>query len=195
MNQIKQVFTTPDGSVFDTKEDALNHIRLPKIREALGVLTDGNEDLVSFLVENQEGVLSALDSGTIRRVTKQEKKKLLNVFNLIEEERIKGTEYLFEEMILDGRSYVLRDILIDSWKWPKVSRMDDEEKRERMAESLSKLGDLTPEVIDWIIQKKEDISEAYDAGKEKREVSPKALAGLEEYRRRKAEEKAAREAE
>jgi hypothetical protein len=189
--EIRQVFTTPDGATFDSKAEALDHIRIPKIREALMSLTEGNEALVEVLIAQKETVVSAFDVGTLRRVTKAEKKKLAKVFAKIEEAELPGTEYLFETQIHEGREERLADILIESWKWPKVSRLGDDEKAEKAKEILKTLDDLSPEVIDWIIGQKEEILNAYEEGKEKRELPPKAMAGLEEYRRRKAAEKAA----
>ena len=76
MTEIKNVFTTPDGKQFDTKAEAVNHLRLPKIREAFAKLTDNNTELAEWLIANQEQVEMAFETGTIRRVSKAEKKKL-----------------------------------------------------------------------------------------------------------------------
>jgi len=83
--EIKQVFTTPDGKQFDTKADAVNYLRQPKIKAALTPLAAGNGDLVTWLLENQETVGLAFETGTIRRVTKVEGTKLRKALEAVKE--------------------------------------------------------------------------------------------------------------
>jgi translation elongation factor EF-G len=187
---IKQGWTTEDGMTFATKAEALEWQRLPQVKAALNEITSNNDELVKVLIDEKEAITSSFDVGTIRRVKSAEKKRLVKAFDAIEKADIAGAEYLFEPLMFEGQEYQLKDILIDSWKWPKVQRLDDEEKNEKARDILSKL-ELSPEVVEFILEKKEEILEAYEAGKEKRQISPKALEKLEEYRQMKAAEKAA----
>ena len=60
--EFKQVFTTPDGKQFDTKAEALDHLRRPKILEAMTKATSGNKELADWLVEHQEQVEMAFET-------------------------------------------------------------------------------------------------------------------------------------
>lgn len=176
-DMIKQVFQTPDGQKFDTKQDAVDHMRLPKIKAALTKLAKGNNELVNWLVEKQETVESAFEVGTIQRVTKSERNKLQKALEAIAE--VGNSKFAF---VTENAGAIL-----DSFRWPKVNRMNEEAKAFATRNSLILAGN--EEVADWVIANKDAILEAYKAGVEKREVSTKAVEALAAYRAKKAIEK------
>jgi hypothetical protein len=192
--ELRQVYATPDGQQFDTKAEALDHLRRPKIVEALNALTGNNEELTEWLVDNRETVESAFDVGTVRRVTKAERNRLQKALDKLEEAGLEGpAAYLLETVTIDGKEHVIKDIIVDSFKWPKQERLADDEKLANAKKILvdeSKNEDLAQ----WAIENQASILEAYEAGKEKRQVSPKATEALAAYRAKKAAEKAASEA-
>lgn len=182
--ELKQVFTTPDGKMFDTKQEAMNHLRRPKIQEALLKVTSNNQELTNWLIDNQESVEMAFEVGQVRRVTKVEHKKLQ-----------KALDHL--KTISDDKLSFLQEnasAILDSFRWPSVKRMNDEEKATAARNSIVAASEGNTELADWIINNKDAVLTAYEAGKEKRELNPKAAAGLAEYRAKIAAEKAAKEA-
>lgn len=187
MEQIKQVFETPDGKKFDSKQAALDHLRRPKIKAALMNLVKGKEDLADWLIDNQESVEVAFEQGTIRRVTKTERNKLN-----------KAIDYVVEKLKDDNKAAFLVEhsqAMKDSFRWPSVTRMTDEEKALAARNSLLATTEGNEELTTWILANKEALVQAYTAGVEKREVNPKAQVALAAYRAKKAAEKAAKEAE
>jgi hypothetical protein len=77
--------------------------------------------------------------------------------------------------------------VLDSFRWPAVKRLTAEEKVEAAkTEILQASGN--PELADYVVSNSAAILEAYSAGVEKREVSPKAAAGLAEYQAKKRAE-------
>lgn len=186
MTEIKKAFVV-DGKVFETQKEASDYVRLPKIRASLLKLTSSNVELTNWLIDNQEKVEVAFETGTIRRVTKSEHKKLL-----------KALEYLKETFASDSKLSFLVDnteAIADSFRWPKVKRMTDEEKRLAAKNTLMALSDNNEELVEWVLNNEEAILAAYAAGIEKREINAKALEGLAAYRAAKAAEKAAAESE
>lgn len=182
--ELRQVFTTPDGAQFDTKAEAMDYLRRPKILAALKALTAGNEELAEWLLENQETVECAFDTGTIRRVTKAEYAKLDKALEALKE--IEGNTKI---AFLQEHTAAIRE----SFRWPSVKRMNDEEKLAAAHTTLTEAAE-NEELASWILENKTEILEAYKAGVEKRQVSEKATAGLAAYRAKKAQEKAEREA-
>lgn len=182
--ELKQVFTTADGKQFDTKAEALAYLRRPKIKEALMVVTGNNTELSDWLIDNQERVEIAFESGTIRRVTKSEHSKLskaLDVLKTIQEPKL---AFLQENA----------GAILDSFRWPSVKRMSEEEKVMAARNTLVAATDGNVDLANWIISKKDAILESYEAGVEKKQLNPKAAEGLAAYRAKKAAEKAASEA-
>lgn len=168
---IKSVFTTPDGQVFDKKADALEHMRRPLIKEALLALCNGKEDAAEWILEKKEMLFDIFDTGTIRRVSKSDAKKLKLSMDAVRE-------------ISDPRLSFLQEnyaAVIDSFRWPAVKRLTAEEK---LVEMKRLLGQVTEnaEFADWILEKKDDIVESFKAGVVKREVPASARAGLAAYR-------------
>jgi hypothetical protein len=181
MDQLKQVFTTPDGQTFDTRAEAKEHLRLPKIQEALEALTGENAELVEWLVTHKDELIALFDIGTIRRVSKSEKNKLRKALDHIVDLDDPKLKFVAENA----------DAIHETFRYPSQKRMDDDEKAAAVAASLESLTDGNEEVSNWVATNRAKILEAYEAGKEKREVSPKAKAALEDYR---AKQKAAKDA-
>lgn len=169
---------------FESKTEAMNYLRRPKILKALMKATGDNKELSEWLLENQDTVNDAFDSGTIRRVTKAEKKKLDAALKAIVDSGDKAFAFVAENATE----------ISESFRWPKVKRMTDEEKATLAKNTLMAASEDNEELADWVIAHQNDIMEAYAAGKEKREVSPQATIGLTAYREGKAEEKRLKEA-
>jgi len=185
MSQIKPVFQASDGTIFNTKKEALDHERLPKITDALNNLTDNNEDLVKWLIENQEAVEMAFETGTIRRVTKSDKNKLEKACAALVEVGKDDPKLAF---IVDNIEAVK-----ESFRWPSVPRMSPEQKAAEAKSTLVELSEGNEKLADWVLANKEAVLEAYAAGVEKRVVSPKATEALAAYRAKMAAAKAAKE--
>jgi len=179
--EILQKFQTPDGQVFDSKAEALNHVRRPKIQAALLKLTDNNQELSTWLIDNQEHVEVAFELGTIRRVTKSERKKLEK--SIEELKTLSGNPKL--AFIVENA-----DVIAEVFRWPTVKRMTDEEKAFAAKNTLMGASNNNEELASWIIANKDGVLAAYEAGIEKREVNPKATEALAAYRAKKAAEKA-----
>jgi hypothetical protein len=180
-DMIKQGFTTPDGSTFDTKAEALNYLRRPKIQEALNVVTANDANVTDWLLNNQEAVEVAFETGTIRRVTKAEHNKLK-----------KAVEHMVA--LNDPKMAFLADnadAVLDSFRWPSVKRLNPEEKAAAARNTLTAATGGNASLAEWIMTNQEGILAAYQAGVEKREVNPKATEALAAYRAKKAAEKAA----
>jgi hypothetical protein len=175
-----------DGKVFSTKAEAMNYIRRPKIKAALMELTKNNEALSDFLLDNQDEVEGALDTGTVRRVTKVERNNLAKAIShaLTIGAGDKKLAFLEEN----------QDAIIESFRWPSVKRLLGEDKTAAQVEALTTLSD-NPELAAWVVANQEAVLESFKAGVEKREVNPAAAEGLAAYRAKKAAEKAAKEAE
>jgi hypothetical protein len=187
--EFKQVFMTADGKTFDTKAEMMDYYRQPKIREALLVLANKNAEVAEWLLNNQDGIENAFDTGTIRRVSKAEKAKLVKELAKLVSNFAEDLPFLAEHS----------DAVADSFRWPTVSRLSAEEKALAVKNTLLKMtadgnGEGNVELSDWIIEHKDAIIEAYGAGKEQRDISQKALDGLAEYRAKRAAEKAEEEA-
>ena len=179
MTELKQVYAI-DGKFFDTKKEAQDYLRIPKITEQLLKVTSNNKDLTEWLVAHQEGVEAAFDTGTIRRVTKSEQKKLDKALEALKEVGDSRLAFLVEHA----------EAISDSFRWPSVKRMDDAEKTVAAKNSLVAIAERE-DVADWILANKDSVLAAYGAGVEKRVVSPKATEALAAYRAKMAAEKAA----
>jgi len=180
--ELKQVFTTPDGKMFDTKAEAMNYLRRPKIEEALNKITKNNKDLTAWLLDNQETVEMAFETGTIRRVTKVEQNKLAKALEALKE--IQGISKI--SFLQDHAAAIL-----ESFRWPSVKRMDEAEKATAARNSLVAASEGNEQLAAWIISNKAAVLESYDAGTVKRAINPAAAEALAAYRAKKAAEKAA----
>jgi len=145
-------------------------------------VTGGNEQLTEWLIENQEVVEVAFEVGTIRRVTKSEGKKLAKALEALKE--IEGNPKI---AFLQEHADVIRD----SFRWPSVKRMSDDEKASAAKNTLMAASENDEKLSDWVVNNKDAVMAAFEAGKEKREINAKAAEALAAYRARKAAEKAA----
>jgi hypothetical protein len=181
MEQLRQVFTTPDGKTFDTKAEALDYLRKPKIKTALTAVTGNNAELTEWLMANQEKVEIAFETGTIRRVTKTEHNKLSKALEALKE--ITGNPKI---------SYLQENAgaILDSFRWPSVKRMDEQEKATAARNTLVAASDGNEKLAEWILANRDSVLAAYEAGVEKRQINPKAQEALAAYRLKKAAEKA-----
>jgi spore germination protein GerM len=181
MDLIRQGYITPDGSQFDTKAEALDYMRKPQIEAALATITKGDLELAQYLFSNMEEIKEAFEVGTIKRVTKTERNKLKKALEALKE-------------TVEPKLAFLRDnaeAVEKSFRWPSVERMNDEEKATKALETLVEAFDKNTALAEWVIEKKTVLLEAFEAGKVKRTVNPKAAAALAEYRAKKAAEKEA----
>lgn len=182
MTEFKQMYVTSDGQMFPTMAEVNDYLRTPKVREALLAMTDNNVQLSEWLIEHREVVESAFDVGTITRVTKSDKAKL-----------VKALGFLVEVAASDKRLAFLADnheAIAESFRWPKVSRMTPEEKATAAFNTLQGV-DGNEELANWVLSQKTAILEAYEAGKVKQTLNVKAAEGLAAYRAKKEAAKAA----
>jgi hypothetical protein len=174
----KKVFATADGKMFDSAAEADAHVRGPLIKEALLAVAGGQQELADFLLKNQEEFESALETGTIRRVTKAERAKIKAAFEHLV--TLDDSKLNFIKENAEG--------FVDSFRWPAVKRLKEEEKTAMIKSAFMKLADEN--FANWAVLNQAAVLAAYNAGKEKREVSQKAKDGLAEYQ---AQRKAAKE--
>jgi succinate dehydrogenase flavin-adding protein (antitoxin of CptAB toxin-antitoxin module) len=182
-----QAFVAPDGKIFTgegAREACANYIRLPLVKAAIMPLANSNEEFTQWLIDNEEEITNAFEVDTIRRVTKKEKAALSDALNKITE--MNNPDLTF---ITDNATAIL-----ESFRWPTVRRLKDEEKLIAARNNLNILTKEDQELVEWLLKHKEALMEAYEAGKIKRQMSDKARVALEEYRAKKAAEKAAAEA-
>lgn len=173
---IKAAFMTPDGQTFATKQEAVDHVRIPLIKSALNKLTDKNTDLVEWIIAKKAAIVDAFDSGKVQRVTKAEKKKLEKELLTICEMKHPGLTFITENF----------EAIRDSFKWPTRARATEEEQAATVKQAFVDLttddaGNGNDELVDWLIDNKDAILEAYEAGIEKRQVSEKATNALAAY--------------
>ena len=187
LDQIKQVFTLPGvDRTFESKAEAADYLRRPKVLEALNKLTEGNAELNAWLFDNRESVEMAFETGTIKRVTKQEAKKLGEAL-----------DYIANTLAGDKKAaFVVENVaaIKDSFRWPTVKRMTDEEKATAARNSLVATTGGQEELAVWILANKEGILEAFQAGVVKRVMPQSTLDNLAAWRAKQAAEKAAKEA-
>jgi dsDNA-binding SOS-regulon protein len=182
-----------DGTMVEavvlTKAEAANIKRQPQVKAAMLKLAK-DEALANWLVENQDNVSNAFDTGTIRRVTKSERSKLEAALKVISEvaagDAKLSTKFAF---VVEHAADI-----VDSFRWPKVMRMEPEEKDTAARNTLVALSGGNEELANWAMENKDAIIEAYETGFEKRVVNPKAASALQAYREKKAAEKVAKEA-
>jgi len=181
MTQLQQAYVV-DGKIFATKAEAQDYLRKPKVMEALNKLVEA--DLAEWLYANQEGVESAFETGTIRRVTKADYKKLDKALEVLASTEDTGLAFLRDNA----------ENIRSSFRYPAVKRMSEEEKTFAAKNTLKVLTEDNDELVDWLLENREEVLSAYEAGVEKRAVSSAAAEGLAAYRAKKAAEKAAAEA-
>ena len=176
----KTVIKTEDGMEFDTKAEALDYLRKPKVMEELNKLTNNNSDLNELIYSHQEILEDIFSAGAIQRVTKSERKQLEKALAAI-------------KVIEDNKAFLFvvehAGAILDSFKWPAVKKIDDEEKTRLIHISLMNVTENNTALTDWIIAQKDAIFLAFEAGKLKREVPAKAAEGLAAYKAKKLLEK------
>ena len=187
LDQIKQVFTLPGvDRTFESKAEAADYLRRPKVLEALNKLTEGNAELNTWLFDNRESVEMAFETGTIKRVTKQEAKKLGEAL-----------DYIANTLAGDKKAaFVVENVAAvkDSFRWPTVKRMTEEEKATAARNSLVATTGGQEDLAVWILANKDAILEAFQAGVVKRAMPQSTLDNLAAWRAKQAAEKAAKEA-
>ena len=181
MSETIQKAFVVNGKIFATQAEATDYLRRPKILAALAKVTEGNDELSNWLLEQQERVEVAFETGTIRRVTKSEKSKMDAALDRLVE--LAGDD--------KKAKYAVENIgaIKDSFRWPAVKRMDAAEKATAARNTLVLAAEGNESLADWIVANKDAILAAYDAGVIKREVSPAASNGLQAYREEKAKQK------
>ena len=178
-NMFKTVVVGPDGKQYGSMAEAKDAMRKPAVKAALLAATGKNEELTQWLVEHEEQVQVAFETGTIRRVTKVEHNKLSKAIEALKE--IEGNPKI--AFLQENAGAIL-----DSFRWPAVKRMDEAEKATAARNTLVAASEGNEELAAWIIANKDAVLEAYEAGKVKREVSPKATEALAAYQAKKAAE-------
>jgi len=179
MEDIKQIFQTPDGKSFNSKAEAQEHVRRPKILEALMRTTEGNKELSEWLVDNREVVEEAFEIGVIRRVSKSDYNKLRKSLDALKEADNPKLDFIKEHS----------EVIYKSFRWPKVERLDSDEKVARAREKITEAANGNTELATWVVDNKDAVVEAYKAGKPKRVIPEKAAEALAAYRAKKAAEK------
>lgn len=181
-NVIQQGFMTPDGKVFATKAEAVDHIRRPLKTEALLKIAGAdNGELVEWLIDNQESIEATFESTKIRRVTKSEKKQLEKALEAVKAAGDKAFGFIIENM----------EAIADSFRWPSVKRGTEEEQAATIKAGFMVMTENNSDLSDWIIANKEAVLEAYQAGVVKKQLAPNAAKGLAEYQAKKRAEKEA----
>ena len=181
--KIEQAFVV-DGKVFHSKKEANAYLRRPKVKSALEAFIS-NEPVVDWLLQNEEGVSEAFEVGKIRRVTNTERNQLRKSLDAIVENGDRSFEFVIKNA----------DAIHESFRHPSVKRMDDAEQAQEQMAALTALAEGNEKVAQFVMENKERILESYQAGVQKRKVSPKALEALAKYREeaKKAKEEAAAE--
>jgi len=188
MPELKPVYSCPDGSTFETKAEAQEYMRRPIVLKALNELTENNEDLSQWLLDQKSVLQDAFSTGTIKRVTKSERKAFgKEMDSLLEMAEKNGVKVPF---VREHHSDI-----VEGFKYPTAKRMDSDEKMAAIKNTILGVSEGNEEVVDWVIANKDAVFTAYDAGKPKRQVSKAAEEGLRKYREQQAKLKAQKEAE
>ena len=173
---IQQVFSVEiDGVVrnFNSRAEALEALQKPLQMKAFNALTSDPE-LSEWLIESKEDIVGVFESSKIRRVSKSEKARLVKALEIAVERLadVPAAKFLIENA----------EQIAESFRWPSVKRGTPEEQAERHLAQLDAITEGNAELSAWILENKDAILEAYNAGKPKREVSPAAAAGLARWR-------------
>jgi hypothetical protein len=173
-----------DGNVFQTKAEAQSFLRRPMKERVLMALTGNNQELVNWLLDNEEGIAAAYEVNKIRRVRKSEHNALKKALENVAKTGDRQFGFLIDNL----------EAVLNSFRWPSVKRGTEEEQAANLKSQFMALTGDNPELCDWLISSQEHILAGFDAGIEKRTVPESAKAGLAAYQARKAAEKAAAEA-
>jgi hypothetical protein len=167
MTTITQAFVI-DGKIFASKAEAQNYIRIPKITEALNIVTGDNTELTAFLIAHQEEISNIFSKDSVRRVTNKERADLVKALEVIESGFLKDHA----------------DAIVASFKWPTVAKVSEEVRQAKIDSALTALFAGDAELVKWMRENSTEVLDAYAAGVEKREVSEKAAEGLAAYQAR-----------
>ena len=181
MNKVAVELENGEIKLFDSKQEAIDFLRRPAQTKALSAFIADNAELVDWIIEVQDQLTEAFESTKVRRVTKSEKASLEKALEAVAKEDNKAFKFLVENA---------KDI-VASFKWPKVARGTEEEQAAALLKSVSEVTQGDSELAEWLIQGREQILEALEAGKVKREVNPAAAEGLARWRAEQAAKKAA----
>jgi hypothetical protein len=165
-SELKKGYITDDGKVFTTAQEARDYQRKPQVEAALLKISGGDVKLAAFLYEQEDEIMKSFEVGVVSRVTKSERNKLKKCLDQV-------------ATIPDGKLKFLQDnaeAVLNSFRWPGVKRLKEEEKAAETLKALTALAD--PKAADWIIANRVVIEAAYQAGVEKRPVNEKAMAAL-----------------
>lgn len=169
-----------------SKAQAAEITRMPLVREALTKLVGKGEnsaELVDWLFNSREKIQDSYDTGTIKRVSKQERKSLE-----------KALEYIATTLKGDAKAeFVItnKEEILETFKWPNQTRIKPEDKAEAIKVAFLELTEDNAELTDWLMSNKDELDIAYATGVVKREVSQKTLDALAAHQ---AARKAAKEA-
>lgn len=170
-NEIQAVYAF-NGVNYATAAEARDAMRTPLVKGALLRAVNGDAKFADFLFDSQDEITKAFEAGVIARVTKSEKKKLKAA--LVELKTLLNNKVRF---LQDNA-----DAILESFRWPSVKRMTEDEKSAATMAALVELADEN--AAKWIVANKAVIDAAYNAGIEKRAAPP--AGGLAEYQAAKA---------
>lgn len=200
---VKQGFQTPDGQLFATRAEAMDHMRRPEKIKAFNAINGNNADLTEWMLANEDAIQGVYESTKIQRVTKAEKAQLVKALDAVTKAHATVTPGAAEgdapvvTNVEKAFAFIIENAaaIADSFRWPSVKRVSEEEQAASIRQGfLNMAGEDNAELVDWLISSKEAVLAAYDAGIVKKEVNPKAAEALAKYRADKAAEKAAKEA-
>lgn len=176
-SMFKQVVVGADGTQYSSMAEALDSVRKPAVLKAMNAVTQSNADLTDWLIKNEETVQNAFEF-SIKRVTKVEHNKLVKVKEelLTLKDSHPRLSFLIDNV----------DAMVDSFRWPTMKRMTDAEKATASRNTLVAASEGNEELAGWVVTNSAAVLEAYEAGKVKREVSPKATEALALYQAKKA---------
>lgn len=176
-----QVFQTPDGVIHATKKAANDHMRRPAKTAALNKVTGDNAELTSWLIDNEDAIEEIFESTRVRRVKLSERKALEKALDAITKSGDKAFAFVIENAA---------DI-VGSFKWPTVKKGSEEEQAATIRNGFMLLTSDNAALSDWIIAKRDEILDGFQAGVVKQQISEKALQGLAKYKAEQAAKKAA----
>jgi len=180
----KPVFQSNDGKIFDTKAELVDYYRLPKVKAAFMVLAENDVELTTWLMANEDIIKSAFDTGTIRRITKADSKKIDKALDVIDDLYATGNH---KELAFLSEKRADLEL-----KYKTQPRLKDEQKAKQAKDTLEVAAGETEGLADWCIDNRDAVLAAFEAGKIKRPVSPVASNALTEFRLKKAADKAAK---
>jgi hypothetical protein len=174
----KSLVQLADGTIQEvellSKKDAAEIVRVPQVKAAINNLTKNNAEMSNWLFDNRPAILTTYNAGSVRRVTKSERKALE-----------KSLEHVVETLKNDIKAkFVVENsaAIFETFKWPNQKRVAPEEKEAFVKEAFYELTDGNEGLTEWLLENKSALLEAYDTGLVKREVSPEMLAKLAEAR-------------